>query len=759
MCSASHLCVEPDAGTSAGGGTSIGGGSALGGGSAGGTGGGVSGTGGGSEVGGGTSVGGGDAGCTSSGMACSLGVGACRATGVLYCDAGVELCSAMPGDPIPETCDGIDNDCNGTVDDAHGCVLTLAGVGPPGYVDGPAALAQWQSATDIAFAPTGELYLADYYGNRIRKIASDGSISTVVGDGTCNFNDGPVAQARTCLPNGIGVGPDGTVYFADQTRIRKVSNGIVSTLSGTATVAFRDGDAGFAEWVSPHGIRVLDGGDLLVADQGASRIRRVKPDGTTSTEAGSGVYGGLEGTRATMQLRAPAYFDVLSDGTLLVSETGASQIRWVPVSGISHVLSGGGDAGTSGDVDGVATVARFNTPLGLSADESTGLLYVADKYNNSLRVVQLDGGFTSTFLGQLNNAGFANGSFGAARTITPQSLRVRGSKVYFVDDNDTVRVADLDAGVVDDFSGLPVAMKTTDGPVATAHVYSPNGLARAADGTTYFIESADNAVRRLTTDGRVETLVPPGPPTYAEGPFAQAHFALPRDIALGPDGQVYIADQVNQVIRRLDLDAGTTSLFAGTPGNAGYFNGPLNLSKLNFPRTLAFTANADGGVQQLVVGDSSGVLRRIDMGGLVMYPFAGTPGMTSNTGPDGPPGTGVLSSGVGGVTGDALGGAWVSDGSRVRYADRNGVLGSDINVSGTGLGVSGPNLVVASFHSLFLYDASNVASAPVDFFQSTGFGFRDGTLTQAALVNTNRIFVLPEQILFCDTNRIRRLWR
>src|SRR5689334_17747362 len=185
-----------------------------------------------------------------------------------------------------------------------GNVTTLAG-GSEGFADGVGQAASFNTPSALALGPLGELFVADTGNNRIRKITPDGHVSTVAGDGTAGYVDGPAAKAQFNGPIGVAVDADGNVFVADtyNDRIRLIApDGQVSTVAGSGTPGFADGDRNTSLFDTPCGIVVAGDGTLIVADTGNDRLRKITKDGNVSTFAAT-LNGG--DTRSSGDLSSP----------------------------------------------------------------------------------------------------------------------------------------------------------------------------------------------------------------------------------------------------------------------------------------------------------------------------------------------------------------------------------------------------------------------------------------------------------------------
>ncbi|MFE4518594.1 RICIN domain-containing protein [Kitasatospora sp. NPDC056783] len=279
-------------------------------------------------------------------------------------------------------------------------VRTVAGTGIAGPKgdNGPAVTAELNRPFGIAVDGTGTLYFADRDNHRIRKITTDGRISTVAGTGKAGFggDNGPAEKAQLNDPRGVVVDGAGVLHIADggNHRIRKVAaDGRISTVAGTGTAGF-GGDGGpavKAQLDSPLWVVVDGAGVLHIADHNNDRVRKVAADGTISTVAGTGTagFGGDGGPAVKAQLNRPHGLALDGAGTLYIADSLNQRVRKVAADGTISTVAGTGTAGFGGD-DGPAVEARLDVPTGVVVD-GTGVLHIADGGNQRVRKVAADG--------------------------------------------------------------------------------------------------------------------------------------------------------------------------------------------------------------------------------------------------------------------------------------------------------------------------------------------------------------------------------
>ena len=258
------------------------------------------------------------------------------------------------------------------IDTATGIITTVAGCGTEGYSgdDGPAVHAQIASPHGSALDRHGNIYIADLKNDRIRKVdASTGTITTVAGTGEHGYSGdgGPATEAMLASPIAVFATADGDLYIADHrnSRVRKVDSatGIITTVAGNGEQGF-SGDGGPATHAAialPRDVAIHANGSLYIADGANNRIRKVAPDGTISTVAGTGraEYSGDRGPAHKASLSMPYSIALDRDGSLYVVDTGNYRVRKIDATtGIITTVAGNGSYGFSGD-GGPATEATL----------------------------------------------------------------------------------------------------------------------------------------------------------------------------------------------------------------------------------------------------------------------------------------------------------------------------------------------------------------------------------------------------------------
>jgi len=535
----------------------------------------------------------------------------------------------------------------------------VGGANGDGY---PAAVAK-SKPRGMATDRNGNIFIADTDYHRIRRIdAGTGVISTIAGRGLPGFagDGGRATDALLNFPNSVGVDGSGNVYFTDQFnhRLRRIDgqSGFITTVLGTGT-------PGLAGLSYPAGIEVLGDGSVLVVDSSNHRIRRWFPSGAVTTVAGTGTSGfsGDNGPATSAMLANP--LDVVADasGTLYIADNSNCRVRRVDgQSAVITTIAGNGECLYRGDGPDAATVT-VNGPGALALDRN-GVLYIAELYAPRIRALNVSTGAITTAVGTgVVGTDGDGGPASAARLEGPRGLLID-------DDGVSLFIADYTAGNVRHVNAAKqidtvVGENNGDGyPAQLAHV-APQGMAWDAAGDLYMSDTDANRVRRVRTDGITETIAGTGRPGYNGDGIAatQAQLSSPLGIAIDGGGNVYIADQFNHRVRRIDAQSKQISTIAG--------NGSPTAAGLSYPAGLGIAP--DGGVLIADNGNNR-VLKWTPQGGVVR--LAGT-GLSGFGGDNGQATSAQLSNPLA-VAADGNGNIYIADNNncRVRRVDARGVI-------------------------------------------------------------------------------------
>jgi hypothetical protein len=393
--------------------------------------------------------------------------------------------------------------------------------------------------------------VSDFYNGTIRKITPAGVATTLAGTaGMTGSTDGVGTAARFSGPEGVATDSAGNVYVADSDNhtTRKITPaGMVSTIAGMPSLSgSTDGTGAAARFSGPQGVATDSAGNVYVVDSVNETIRKVTPAGVVTTLAGTaGMTGSTDGVGAAARFWGPHGVATDSAGNVYVTDTiYSTKVSFVSIATIRKVTPAGvvstfaGTAGTLGSADGTGAAASFLNPTGVAAD-SAGNIYVADSYRVTFPGVS--GGNT-------------------IRKITP-------------------------AGVVSTFAGTAGTFGSTDGMGAAARFSGPEGVATDSAGNVYVADGGNSTIRKITPTGVVTTLAgTAGMTGSTDGVGAAARFNFPLGVAVDGAGNVYVADNGNETIRKI-TPAGVVTTIVGRPGEFGYAPGPLP-GILSAPRSV-----------------------------------------------------------------------------------------------------------------------------------------------------------------------------
>jgi sugar lactone lactonase YvrE len=428
-----------------------------------------------------------------------------------------------------------------------GVVTAIAGTNKAGFTgDGGAATnAQLDSPSGIVRDSKGNVYVADTNNNRVRKIDPDGIITTVAGTGVQGFSGdkGPATSARLATPIGLAIDGVGNLYIADygNNRVRRVdANGVITTVGGSGVAGPGPGRVATKVKLSaPEGLAVDDRGNLYLSEFLHARVDRVSRDGRLMVVAGTGIagYSGDGGRAVSAQLSNPAGLAFDSHGNLLISDYGNRVIRTIDTAGVIRTmrksvtarlqdpvgLASRGDDLYVADA-GNARILRIRgsgPPSVLASDvhpaylliDGPGRLVMSDFFDNRIKQIDISHtgrrGAISRIAGTAK-AGFSGDSGPAtkARLNVPYGLAMDARGNLYFSDRKNNRVRRIDRrGVVTTVAGTGVPGFSGDGgPARAAKLRSPVGLAIDAAGNLYIADSGNNRVRRVTPRGVITTI-------------------------------------------------------------------------------------------------------------------------------------------------------------------------------------------------------------------------------------------------------------
>jgi trimeric autotransporter adhesin len=539
-----------------------------------------------------------------------------------------------------------------------GVISTVAGTGTLGYFGdgGPATQAQFFFPQDLALDNLGNVYVADTDNYVVRQINTAGIINTVAGNHTLGYSgDGGLATAaQLATVKGLAVDGNGNLYIGDgASHVREVNTaGVVTTIAGngqggnagdggpgtaaaiggvmallvngntltiatgssvwlldlsTDTIHLAAGSAGAtgfagdggaalsAVFAFPNGIATDSQGNLFLADSGNDRIREISATSQTVTTIAGGYLGdGHKATEASLNLQSlGSHIAFDNSGNLYIAETASHRVRRISTKGVITSVAGTGTMGYSGD-GGTATAAQLSHPSAVVVD-SVGNLYISDSLNGVIRKVDTTGTISTLHPNGIPLFGPYIFETGAGMAIDA------ADNIYFSDGltviwkMDPSGNANIAAGVLFGFG-----YGGDGGPATQALMLLPEGIALDATGNLYIADWLNNRIRKVDTAGIITTIAGTGAQGFSGdgGPATAATLNLPVDVTADSAGNVYIADWINFRIRKVDA-AGTIQTFVGT-GGFGYTGERVAPNLVDvFPSSVALDANG-----QLYFGDS-----------------------------------------------------------------------------------------------------------------------------------------------------------
>ena len=411
-----------------------------------------------------------------------------------------------------------------------GTIDTVAGNGTRAFAgDGAAARsAALNQPQGLAVDADGGLYIADTYNSRVRKVGAAGMITTLAGSGQYKFSGDGAAAIGASLngPQCVAVDSAGRSYVADTLnhRVRKINAaGVITTLAGNGTQGFSgDGGPAAGAALNSSGCVTLDAaGNAYVADTGNHRVRRVAPDGTITTLAGTGVVGssGDGGPASVATLNRPTGVAADLVGNVYIADTGNHRIRKVTAAGVISTLAGNGAPGFSGD-RGPAVASSLNSPAALCLD-ANGNLFFADTANHRVRKIDPGGAITTIAGTGVPGDSGLGGPAEAAQLNSPAALAVDAAGRLLIADTLNHRILKVAGGIIGSVAGRGVPGFAGDGgPSGSAWLNQPMGVAVDSGGNVFVADSQNDRVRKIFTDAppftvfaaRISFEVPAGAP-------------------------------------------------------------------------------------------------------------------------------------------------------------------------------------------------------------------------------------------------------
>jgi len=492
---------------------------------------------------------------------------------------------------------------------SNGIITTFAGSPAIGAAyggdGGPAAHALLSGPSGVATDTLGNVYIADTFNNRIRRVTPDGIIGTIAGTGApgpAGNDRQPATGAALFLPTDVAAGLSGAVYIADfgNSLVRVVVNGTVSRVAGNINgIPPVDGQAATSVMLNgPTGVAADTKGNLYFAEGsigtgsglagGVFRIWQVGADGLFHAFAGDGwkSFSGDGGPAGIAQFNVPAGMAFDAVGNLYVADSSNHRVRRIGTDGTVTTVAGTGIPGFSGD-GGPAVAAQLHTPLAVAVGD--GGVFIADSANNLIRVIQPNGNI-GTYAGNGNAGFFGEGGLPLLAALhMPCALAMDGANNLYIADCLDFRVRKISGGFINTIAGNGIQAQACtaaaagivcpgDGGQATkVPLGYPAGLALDHAGNVYIADAGTGQVRRVTPTGIISTL--PG----GTGPGSNGQLSGIRGVAADAAGNVYVADAVGNQLYQIS-PGGLVTIIAGI-GSCCYSGdgGPASQAQLNQP--------------------------------------------------------------------------------------------------------------------------------------------------------------------------------
>ena len=545
-----------------------------------------------------------------------------------------------------------------------GIISTIAGNGRQGYSGdgGPATKATFSAIYGMTVDSSGNIFIVDGNNNVVRQIDTNGIVRTVAGNHTRGFSGdgGPATSASLNFPWGVAVDAGGHVYVSDDNnyRVRVFSvGGTISTFAGNgqagntgsggpatdaaigpnaglhlaagrlyiggltgliwavnmssktidqiggATSSGYNGDGKPAlatNFGQIDGLTVDGAGGLLVADSTENRIRHIDSNQIVSTVAGGAIGDGGRGAGASFDFPGSvAHLSFDPSGNLYIADVGNCRIRKILPSGTISTVAGTGICGYTGD-GGLAVDATLFSPAAVAAD-GHGNLYIADTGNSVIRKIDPSGVIT-TYISSLSNGTYSIGAQVTGMAIDSSGNLIVSDSIWAIWKITPSRDTSIIAGTLFGFG-----YNGDNIPATQAWLALPREIAIDGSGNLYIADWLNNRVRKVDTNGIITTLAGNGVQGFGGdgGPASQAMLDLPSGVAADASGNVYIADWINYRVRVVD-SSGTINTFAGS-GRYGYNgNDDLATNANMLPESVAVR-----GENLYVIDDSTYRIRKV----------------------------------------------------------------------------------------------------------------------------------------------------
>ncbi|MCC8361654.1 FG-GAP-like repeat-containing protein [Lysobacter sp. A6] len=486
-----------------------------------------------------------------------------------------------------------------------GVITTLVG-GANGFGGdgGQASKALIDRPSGMVFDAAGNLYFSDSGNRRVRRIAPDGTITTVAGNGDwhASGNGGQAKSAGIGDPTGLAFDKNGNLFIGDRRHhiVRKVTSaGVISTYAGTLDFAGYYGDNGpatSAYLYDPEGIDVDDAGNLYIADTKNNRVRRVATNGTITTYA--------SGLSIPLNVEVDAAGNVYMESDCQIAKRTPANVTTIYGS-LASYCDGKSPDGT------LATSAQFGYPDGIAVD-AAGNIFFAD--TNNARIVKIAAADSKVYTYAGTPVVMPYGQAGAtAMTSYTNAVTVADDGgVMFNEWLYSYRVREISAGKVWEYAGTGLASVGCTGTLATSCSFARvTGLASGPGNVTYIADRATNTVTRVNGNGTTTLFAGGGSEPLDNVPATQTNFTLMGNIALDGAGNLFIPDNRGRIVKV--NPAGIATTFAGSDDPSAPIgdNGPATSASLANATHVA----ADGAGNVFVF--AQGLIRKIGLDGII----------------------------------------------------------------------------------------------------------------------------------------------
>lgn len=487
---------------------------------------------------------------------------------------------------------------------------------------GKALLAPLNSPSGTAFDSEGNLYIVSSGGNAVRKVDKNGIITTVAGNGKMGYSgdNGLAINATFCRPEGIAIDKDGNLYISDYGNnvVRKIekSSGIISTVAGNKNLNYPapigdEGPATSALIRAPRGLAIDSQGNMFICDSYNNAVRKVDTKGIITTFVGNEFVG------------TPSGIAIDPLGNIYIADRGLNEVLRIDTKGAVSTFAGNRNLDYSSAIGdgGPAIKARLVGPTGVTLDKE-GNVFICELFGNVVRKVDKTGTITTvagSYKQNQDNSGY-EGDGGAATSAllsSPEYLAIDKDDNIIITDNGNNLIRKVDkAGIITSIAGNGSLSLFGDNSEAVSASFSdPYRIAADAAGNLYISDSGNNAVRKIDTKGVITTVAGHGIAGYKgdKGPATSAELNFPDGVTIDKAGNLYICDQDNNVIRKVDT-AGIITTIAGN-GKRGYSGDGKSAIAASLAGPEDIAIDSVGNIYICDTGNN--VIRKVDTNGII----------------------------------------------------------------------------------------------------------------------------------------------